>query len=73
MFHQVEGLVVDKNISFADLKGVIDQFLKAFLKQTCRCGLDPLIFPLPSHPPRWIFSAPTVAVKAVAFAAILAG
>jgi phenylalanyl-tRNA synthetase alpha chain len=30
MFHQVEGLVVDKNISFADLKGVVDQFLKAF-------------------------------------------
>ena len=28
MFHQVEGLVVDKNISFADLKGVIDQFFE---------------------------------------------
>jgi phenylalanyl-tRNA synthetase alpha chain len=26
MFHQVEGLVVDKNVSFADLKGTVDQF-----------------------------------------------
>jgi phenylalanyl-tRNA synthetase alpha chain len=32
MFHQVEGLVVDRDISFADLKGVIDQFLKAFFR-----------------------------------------
>ena len=31
MFHQVEGLVVDKDISFADLKGVIDQFLESIL------------------------------------------
>ena len=32
MFHQVEGLVVDEQVSFADLKGTMDQFLKAFLK-----------------------------------------
>jgi phenylalanyl-tRNA synthetase alpha chain len=32
MFHQVEGLVVDRAISFADLKGVVDQFLKAFFE-----------------------------------------
>ncbi len=32
MFHQVEGLVVDKDISFADLKGVLDAFLKAFFE-----------------------------------------
>ena len=57
MFHQVEGLVVDKNISFADLKGVIDQFLKAFLRPTCLCVLDPRIFLLPSPPLRLTFSA----------------
>jgi len=33
MFHQVEGLVIDKNISFADLKGIIVQFLRAFFEQ----------------------------------------
>ena len=27
-FHQVEGLVVDKNISFADLKGTLEVFAK---------------------------------------------
>ena len=30
MFHQVEGLVIDRDTSFADLKGVIDQFLESF-------------------------------------------
>ncbi|BFM06800.1 phenylalanine--tRNA ligase subunit alpha [Halioxenophilus aromaticivorans] len=33
MFHQVEGLVIDKDISFADLKGIIVQFLRAFFEQ----------------------------------------
>jgi len=30
MFHQVEGLVVDENISFADLKGLLVRFVKEF-------------------------------------------
>ena len=30
MFHQVEGLVVDENVSFADLKGTLHEFLKMF-------------------------------------------
>jgi phenylalanyl-tRNA synthetase alpha chain len=33
MFHQVEGLVVDEQVSFADLKGALDQFLQAFFEQ----------------------------------------
>lgn len=32
MFHQVEGLMVDENVSFADLKGVLTQFLQAFFE-----------------------------------------
>ncbi len=32
MFHQVEGLLVDKTTSFADLKGVLDEFLKHFFE-----------------------------------------
>ena len=32
MFHQVEGLLVDKSTSFADLKGVLDEFLKHFFE-----------------------------------------
>jgi phenylalanyl-tRNA synthetase alpha chain len=32
MFHQVEGLAIDKNISFADLKGTVVGFLRAFFE-----------------------------------------
>jgi len=32
MFHQVEGLMVDKDITFADLKGILDEFFKAFFE-----------------------------------------
>ena len=33
MFHQVEGLLVDENVSFANLKGVLDDFLHAFFER----------------------------------------
>ncbi len=33
MFHQVEGLLVDENVSFADLKGTLEEFLKLFFEQ----------------------------------------
>ena len=33
MFHQVEGLLVDENVSFADLKGLLDEFLKHFFER----------------------------------------
>ena len=45
MFHQVEGLVVDRDISFADLKGVIDQFLKAFFEADPPVRFRPSYFP----------------------------
>ena len=45
MFHQVEGLVVDRDISFADLKGVIDQFLKAFFEADLPVRFRPSYFP----------------------------
>jgi len=45
MFHQVEGLVVDKNISFADLKGTVDQFLKAFFEKDVPVRFRPSYFP----------------------------
>ena len=32
MFHQVEGLVVDSDISFADLKGTVEEFLRVFFE-----------------------------------------
>jgi phenylalanyl-tRNA synthetase alpha chain len=33
MFHQVEGLLVDENVSFANLKGLIDEFLRTFFER----------------------------------------
>ncbi len=45
MFHQVEGLVVDENISFADLKGTVDQFLKAFFEADLPVRFRPSYFP----------------------------
>jgi len=45
MFHQVEGLVVDKNVSFADLKGTVDQFLKAFFEADLAVRFRPSYFP----------------------------
>lgn len=32
MFHQVEGLMVDENVTFADLKNILTQFLQAFFE-----------------------------------------
>ena len=32
MFHQVEGLLIDEESSFADLKGVVEQFLHVFFE-----------------------------------------
>jgi len=45
MFHQVEGLVVDKNVSFADLKGTVDQFLKSFFEVDVPVRFRPSYFP----------------------------
>ncbi len=45
MFHQVEGLVIDKNISFAHLKGTVDQFLKAFFEADVPVRFRPSYFP----------------------------
>lgn len=45
MFHQVEGLVVDEQVSFADLKGTMDQFLKAFFEADVAVRFRPSYFP----------------------------
>ena len=45
MFHQVEGLAVDTNITFADLKGTLDYFLKEFFGPQVRTRFRPSFFP----------------------------
>lgn len=45
MFHQIEGLVVDQGISFADLKGTVDEFLKSFFEADVPVRFRPSYFP----------------------------
>ena len=45
MFHQVEGLVVDRGISFADLKGTVVEFIRAFFEQDLEVRFRPSYFP----------------------------
>lgn len=45
MFHQVEGLVVDENISFANLKAVLHQFVEAFFEREMELRFRPSYFP----------------------------
>ncbi|MFO0453962.1 MAG: phenylalanine--tRNA ligase subunit alpha [Pseudomonadota bacterium] len=47
MFHQVEGLVVDEQVSFAHLKSVLQGFLRAFFEKDLRMRLRPSYFPVP--------------------------
>ncbi len=44
-FHQIEGLVIDKNITFADLKGTLDQIAKELFGEDTKCKFRPHHFP----------------------------
>jgi phenylalanyl-tRNA synthetase alpha chain len=45
MFHQVEGLLVDKGVTFAELKGTLDAFVRAFFGADTRTRFRPSYFP----------------------------
>jgi len=45
MFHQVEGLLVDENVSFAQLKGILDEFLRNFFEADLAVRFRPSYFP----------------------------
>ena len=45
VFHQIEGLVIDRDISMADLAGTIDAFTKAFFGKGWSSRLRPSYFP----------------------------
>ncbi|MFZ3213146.1 MAG: phenylalanine--tRNA ligase subunit alpha [Terriglobales bacterium] len=45
MFHQVEGLAVDTNITFCDLKGTLDHAMKALFGSSVRTRFQPSFFP----------------------------
>lgn len=45
LFHQIEGLYVDKNVSMADLKGILDYFVKRFFGKGTSMRFRPSFFP----------------------------
>ena len=45
MFHQVEGLLVDETSSFADLKGTLAEFVRAFFERDFEMRFRPSYFP----------------------------
>jgi phenylalanyl-tRNA synthetase alpha chain len=45
MFHQVEGLAVDRDITFGDLKGTLDHAMKALFGRDARTSFRPSFFP----------------------------
>ncbi len=45
MFHQIEGLVVDKGVSLCDLKGLLDEFVKIMFDSETKTRFRPSFFP----------------------------
>ncbi len=45
MFHQIEGLLVDEGVNFADLKGTIEEFLRVFFEKELGVRFRPSFFP----------------------------
>ena len=45
LFHQIEGLYVDKNVSFADLKSTLDYFAKTMFGKNVKVRFRPSFFP----------------------------
>lgn len=58
MFHQLEGLVIDKGITLGDLKGTLEVFVKAFLGENTKIKFRPHYFP---------FTEPSAEVDASCF------
>jgi phenylalanyl-tRNA synthetase alpha chain len=67
MFHQMEGLLIDETSSFADLKGTLAAFVRAFFEQDFEMRFRPSYFPFtepsaevdiawkqPDGSPRWL-------------------
>jgi len=45
MFHQIEGLLVDENVNFAQLKGILSDFLTSFFEDDLEVRFRPSYFP----------------------------
>ena len=45
MFHQMEGLVVDRNVTLCDLQGMLDEFARTMFSSSSKTRLRPSYFP----------------------------
>ncbi|MGN0823078.1 MAG: phenylalanine--tRNA ligase subunit alpha [Candidatus Gallimonas sp.] len=45
MFHQMEGLVVDRHVTLCDLQGMLDEFVRVMFSETSKTRLRPSYFP----------------------------
>ena len=74
MFHQLEGLVVGENVSFANMKAVLHGFLQAFFERELAMRLRPVVSSRsPSPPPRSTCRACSATARAAACASTPAG
>jgi phenylalanyl-tRNA synthetase alpha chain len=73
MFHQVEGLVVDKNISLADLKGTLETFCKEMFGSSVKSVFVPVSSHLRNHLQKWISAVLCAGEKAAKSARIQVG
>lgn len=65
-FHQVEGLVIDKNITFADLKGTLQEFaVRLILVKAQKLNSVHIISSLQSLVQKWMLHALSVVEKDV--------
>ena len=55
LFHQIEGLYVDKNVSFSDLKSTLDYFAKTMFGKDVKVRFRPSFFLLPNLVQKWIY------------------
>lgn len=56
MFHQIEGLMVDKNVSFSDLKGIMNLFVQETFGANTQVRFRPSFSHSPARVRRWIFN-----------------
>ncbi len=73
MFHQIEGFLVDKKVTFGDLKGILTTFVNQCFGKELMSGFGHHSFPLRSRAPKLISSASSVAEAVVVYAARPAG
>ena len=73
VFHQMEGLVVDKDVTMADLRGTLNAFAERLYGKGITTRFRPASSPSPSPPPRWTSPARPATARDAGYARAPAG